>query len=97
MPVDVANIPTLRTRTEGRSASIVQIESSKLLPALLIIGVLSAFGSAMAILAWSKAGSAETEARMLEYYVLEMDAKLLAAGFKTSKESIAEKRQGERP
>jgi hypothetical protein len=34
---------------------------------------------------------AEREARMLQYYVLEMDAKLIAAGFKTDAESIAKR------
>lgn len=38
-----------------------------------------------------KAEIAEREARMLQYYVLEMDAKLVAAGFKTDAESIAKK------
>jgi hypothetical protein len=34
---------------------------------------------------------AEREARMLQYYVLEMDAKLIAAGFKTDEESVAKR------
>ncbi len=33
----------------------------------------------------------EREARMLQYYVLEMDAKLIAAGFKTDSESVAKR------
>lgn len=38
-----------------------------------------------------EASRAEREARMLQYYVLEMDAKLIAAGFKTDSESLARK------
>ena len=37
------------------------------------------------------ASRAEREARMLEYYVLEMDAKLIASGMKKPDEAVANK------
>ncbi len=51
---------------------------------------------ALAIDARIDASKAEREARMLEYYVLELDAKLIAAGFKTDAESIATKLKKQR-
>lgn len=43
----------------------------------------------------TRANDAEREARMLQYYVLEMDAKLIAAGVKKPEESVANKLKGE--
>lgn len=37
----------------------------------------------------------EREARMLEYYVLELDAKFISAGLKKPEDAIANKRKGE--
>lgn len=66
---------------DGNSrATVVQVESSKLLPALIIMSVLAALALIAAVVAWQKASSAETEARMLEYYVMELDGKLMRDG-----------------
>jgi hypothetical protein len=63
---------------------------------ILVLSVGAAFGLAAGALTVASINSreadrAEREARMLQYYVLEMDAKLIAAGFKTDAESVANK------
>jgi hypothetical protein len=80
-----------------RSAQVIQIESlgkggiAYLLFAGLLSAVMAAFALGLSSKAADKADRAEREARMLQYYVLEMDAKLIAAGFKTDAESVAKK------
>lgn len=62
-----------------------------------IIAVLfSGVSFALALDARLDAQRAERETRMLEYYVLEVDAKLIAAGVKTDAESIAGKLKRQR-
>lgn len=77
------------TYTKGQSASVVQIESSKLMPMIVLLAVLS--GSAIGLTAFSftEARNAEREARMLQYYLLELDAKIIAAGIKKPEEAIS--------
>lgn len=55
------------------------------------IGVLMALSIAVNVILYFQFAQSEREARMLEYYVLEMDAKLIAAGFKTDAESVAKR------
>jgi hypothetical protein len=52
-------------------------------------------GLAIAIALWAifQASISERETRMLEYYVLEMDAKLIAAGIKKPEESVAKQQE----
>lgn len=53
-------------------------------------------GLAIALSLWAiyQASIAERETRMLEYYVLEMDAKLIAAGIKKPEDAVANKLKG---
>lgn len=50
-------------------------------------------GLAIAIACWAifQASLAERESRMLQYYVLEMDAKLIAAGVKKPDEAVSKR------
>jgi hypothetical protein len=96
-------VPSLSTGDSYANGNAVHIHPTNIGKTGIILLVLSAglsFGlSAGAIViasresanAEEKAMIAEREARMLQYYVLEMDAKLIAAGFKTDAESIARK------
>lgn len=45
----------------------------------------------MAGVAWYQTSIAEREARLLQYYVLEMDAKLISSGVKKPDDSVASK------
>jgi hypothetical protein len=66
----------------------------------LYVGILafgfSCIAVALALDARLDAQRAEREARMLEYYVLEVDAKLIAAGVKTDAESVANRLKKQR-
>lgn len=61
---------------------------------LSIVG-LSVASAAIVLACWAihAAGVAEREARMYEYYTLELDAKLIAAGVKKPEESIAKRKE----
>lgn len=83
--------PFIQAENDNRSAQVIQIESSRVLPLLVVLSAISGLAVAIAYAALNRARDAETEARMLEYYVLEMDAKLIAAGFKTDSESVAKR------
>jgi hypothetical protein len=94
--------PFIQADNDGRSAQVIQVESSRMLVPLLAVSLLAI---CFALMGWARAEVAmdaaddskeeasrmEREARMLQYYVLEMDAKLIAAGFKTDAESVARK------
>lgn len=82
------------TRTAPHSASVVQVEQTKLLPWVLVCSILSGLSIGLCLLAVTLSQQSERESRMLQYYVLEMDAKLIAAGVKKPEESVA--RQQER-
>ena len=89
--------PWLDVHTDHRSASVVQVESSKLLPLIVLLSVIAGVAVALAWFATVSASHSEREARMLQYYVLEMDAKLIAAGFKTDAESVAKRLKENEP
>lgn len=55
-------------------------ESSKLVPWLMLTAILAGFGAGLSIWALIRAQTAERESRMLEYYVLEVDGKLMKSG-----------------
>lgn len=74
-----------------QGASVVQVESSRLLPILVILSLLCGLSIGLAIFAFSASRNADREARMLEYYLLELDAKFIHAGLKDPAESIAKK------
>ncbi|HEU4600510.1 MAG TPA: hypothetical protein VFS24_01010 [Steroidobacteraceae bacterium] len=55
----------------------------------ILLAVFAGFAVGCGIFALLAAQHAERETRMLEYYVLEMDAKLIAAGVKKPEEAVA--------
>jgi hypothetical protein len=66
--------------TLNSRSTLVQIESSKLLPALVACSALAVLGIACAAFAWSIASTARTEARMAEYYITRLDSLLVEQG-----------------
>lgn len=81
--------PCIQADVDGRSASVIQIESSKLLPALVILAAVSSVAIICSVASWMQAKDAETETRMLEYYVMELDGKLMRDGVIDFKQSWA--------
>lgn len=74
-----------------QAASVVQIESNKLLPWVVILTLLCGVSIGVAMFAFTSSRESERETRMLEYYLLELDAKFIQAGLKEPAESIASK------
>ena len=73
----------------GGDASITGVPPQLFWANTLIAGL----GIAIALWAIFQASISERETRMLEYYVLEMDAKLIAAGVKKPEESVAKQQE----
>lgn len=67
---------------DNRSAQVIQIESSKLLPSIILLGVIAVAGLIGAAVSWNKAQEARTEARMAEYYITRLDALMVEYGAK---------------
>jgi hypothetical protein len=63
-----------------RSASVVMIDSAKLVPLIIVLAIIS--GTAIGLTAFGFWASRQStvETRMLEYYVVENDGKLVRAG-----------------
>lgn len=76
---------------QGAHGVVMLTETSKLIPWLMFCAVLSGLAIGLAILAVILSQQSEREARMLQYYVLEMDAKLIAAGVKKPEDAVANK------
>ena len=73
-------------------ANVNRVEISE--KTLSVLGLaLAAAAIVTAFWAIHEAGIAEREARMYEYYTLEMDAKLIAAGVKKPDEAIAKRKE----
>jgi hypothetical protein len=83
-------------RTDNQSASVVQIESTKIMPILVLLTLLCGLSIGVTFFAFSAARNADREARMLEYYVMELDGKLMAQNVIDSSRSwSAQKKQRE--
>lgn len=83
-------------RTDHQSASIVQIESTKFLPILVLLTLLCGLSIGLTVFAFSAARNSDREARMLEYYVMELDGKLMAQNIiEPSRSWSAQKKQRE--
>ena len=72
--------PFIQADNDGRSAQVIQVESSKLMPIMLLLCFLSAGALVAAILMWAQGRETEREVRLLEYYVMELDGKAMANG-----------------
>lgn len=70
--------------------------SQKLVISDRALAWLSGVSIAVALFAVIYAVNAEREARMLEYYLLELDAKVIASGIKRPEDSIANKLKREK-
>lgn len=79
----------LSARALNHSAQSIFVDSGKLLPAVIISGIFGVLGIAFGVMAYNEALDAKTEARMFEYYLLELDAKVIHQGIKDPSESIA--------
>lgn len=73
--------PDVEATTSDRSSSVIQIESSRNLSVVAVCAALCGISGALS--AWSAytAIRAERETRMLQYYINEVDGKLIHAGF----------------
>lgn len=65
---------------QPHSASVVQVETHRLVPHLLICSIICGLALGIAILALILGQISERESRMLQYYVLEVDGKLMKSG-----------------
>jgi len=74
---------------EPGAAVHADLSINKSLPYTIGLAILATAGFAFGIFGWHEAGKAEREARLLQYYLLELDAKFIAAGLKKPEESIA--------
>lgn len=80
-----------------QSASVVQIESSKVMPMLILMAMVTGISIGLAVYAINKANTSEREARMLQYYLLELDAKVIKAGIKGHDEAISKQLEESKP
>lgn len=86
-PYDIFN------HTDHRSASVIQVETSKLVPLIVVVGMLAAAGFAGTLIGYSmlrdRVVNAEVETRLLESYVAKQDAILMQYGIKQSGDDYA--------
>lgn len=83
--------------TENAHQQIVKIELGEeaqrtiawILPTIFVMAFVSAFATAVSVFLIIKYTQAETESRMQEYYTMELDGKLMAAGVIQPKDSWA--------
>lgn len=75
----------------GAHGVVMSVESTKLLPWLMTTAILAALAIAFGVCALIIAQRSERESRMLQYYVLEMDAKLIASGIKKPDEAASKR------
>lgn len=85
---------THETRHHSPSAS-VSISGERLVPLVIVLAILCGIAIGLTAFSFVAAGNAEREARMLEYYVMELDGKLMSAGVIESKESFSAKKRKE--
>lgn len=77
------------------AASHVNVNRIEISERTLSVAALAFSVAAIVLACWAihEAGISEREARMYEYYTLEMDAKLIAAGVKKPDEAIAKRKE----
>lgn len=86
--------------TDRGSASVVNIDSGKLVPLIIVMAILCGISLAVSAMVYQQLSEKyvlkERETRMLEYYLLELDAKFINAGLKDPSEAISKKLQKQR-
>lgn len=83
--------PSVQAAPGAAVHSHVDQSTNKALPWIATSMLISGMAVVLAIGARMDAQRAEREARMLQMYVLELDAKLIAVGYKTDAEALAKK------
>ena len=76
------------------SASIV-FSGEKLVPLVIVLALLCGASLGLTAFAFSAARNADRESRLLEYYVMELDGKLMRAGLLDPKDSYSAKKRKE--
>lgn len=72
---------------------VIVSERGAIILILALLAVICGIALVRSESAKDESSKAEREARMLQYYVLEMDAKLIAAGVKKPEEAIAKQQE----
>lgn len=72
--------PFIDAEVDNHSAQVIQVESSKLLPLIVILALISGCAISLAVYAMVRATDAVTEARLLEYYVNGLQGTLVTNG-----------------
>lgn len=83
----------VRANNRDRGAQVIQIDSGKHVAAVVLCALIA---GASAIYAWSaseKASRSEERADLLQYYVMELDGKLMSSGVIKPSESWSAKQQ----
>ena len=83
--------PTVREQ----SASVIQIGSEKLVPLIIVLAITAGLAVGLASMAMVDSGRTERETRMLEYYVMENDGKLVEAGLLKPEETWSARKRSE--
>ena len=81
----------MEANSDNQSAQVIQIDSGKHLAVVAVCAALCGIAGALSIWAAYTAVRAEREARMLQYYLLELDARVIEAGVKPADEAISTK------
>ena len=66
----------IKAETDNRSATVIQVESSRLLPILVILSVISGVAVAMSVFAMIRATDATTAANVLQIYVNDLESSI---------------------
>lgn len=67
--------------TDRGSASVVQIDSGKLVPLIIVLAILCGMSMALSVFALQLAGIAEREGRLAQYRADGMQKQMIANGF----------------
>lgn len=71
-------------RTDHQSASVVQIESGKLVPAVIILALLAGVGIGMSVMSMRESAKAEREARVMQERWNDLKVELVRRGIPVS-------------
>jgi hypothetical protein len=91
MSADDEGFRDFYAQTDRQSASVIQIDNGK---ALNVVAICAAFcGLCLGVSIWAAytARDAATEARLSQYYLLELDAKMVNAGINPKEESVGKR------
>lgn len=71
-------------RTDNQSASVVQIDSGKLVPLVIVLALLSGFAIGMSVLSIRESSKAEREARVMQERWNDLKVELVRRGIPVS-------------